>query len=101
MQACASADESSRRRECLFVYGCAFVRMGTLRHQPSHQLATLKHVSGRGNFNVEMGTMISTFKCGQEAEPIEEPPHQKKKEMMDQLLMRLPSHCERVSVCVG
>lgn len=56
----------------MFVYGFAFVRMGTLRHEPSHQLATLKHVSGRWNFNVEMGTMISTFKCGHEAEPIEQ-----------------------------
>lgn len=64
VQASTSVDERSQRHQC----GFASVR---LRHGPSHQPATWKLVSGRWNFNVEMGTMIFTFQCAQKAEPIE------------------------------
>lgn len=40
MQVCVSVDERSQRHQCVFVYGFAFVWMGTLRHEPSHQPAT-------------------------------------------------------------
>lgn len=36
----ARVDESSRRRQRVFVHGFALVWMGTLRHEPNHQPAT-------------------------------------------------------------
>lgn len=75
---------------------CAFVQMGTLRHEPSHQSATWKLVSGRWNFNVEMRTIIPTFKCAQEAQPIDGG----RPRMMDQLFMHHTASGGAVSVCM-